>query len=619
MRPTGVLLTLCIAGVLIAGCSSVRNSSENESSGNTSGVLLVLTPTTATDTVGQPTLFQATVTGTTNTAVTWEVNGAVGGSSMYGTISGGQFVAPANVPNPPTVTVTAIAQASPSAFQSASVLIVAATPNQQAQTMPIKLGTSGGNARDSSTQGSLLSCCGGTLGSLVQRNGVYYILSNNHVLARSDSASVGDDIIQPGLPDSSCSVTSTTTVANLTQFVNLQAGSNVDAAIAQVVPGTVDTSGSIFSLAATSTGGTPDAGPPHAGKGINSSLGEAVAKSGRTSGLTCSSVDAIDVQDSVSYQTSCSGGTNFNVTYTGQVSVSGGSFSTHGDSGSLIVDQNTADPVALLYGGSDTDTVANPIADVLSALADSQGNRPTFVGSAATHNVIGCTMAQNIVKTTPANIAVPATEVAMAQRARDTHAPELLANPYVQAIGVGPDIDQPGHAVLVIVIDPDQIPALLPDELDGVATRIVRGGLNGPHGIFDMNTPISDTFAINSISKAELRRAEAVNAARAGELMKQPGVQGVGVTSSANAPGEAALMIFVIRGVARNPIPVTIDGLRTRVRESSRFTAGNRGDETTPHGACRVPPIPHAKSEGSGHTAATIHASALTKPLLFGL
>jgi len=33
-------------------------------------------------------------------------------------------------------------------------------------------------------------------------------------------------------------------------------------------------------------------------------------------------------------------------------------------------------------------------------------------------------------------------------------------------------------------------------------------------------------------------------------------------------------MIFVIRGVAHDPIPPVIDGLRTRVRESSPFRAG---------------------------------------------
>jgi hypothetical protein len=46
-------------------------------------------------------------------------------------------------------------------------------------------------------------------------------------------------------------------------------------------------------------------------------------------------------------------------------------------------------------------------------------------------------------------------------------------------------------------------------------------------------------------------------------------------------------MIFVIRGVAYDPIPAVIDGLRTRVRESGRFTAGKRGQE--PVRGCSVP------------------------------
>ena len=41
-----------------------------------------------------------------------------------------------------------------------------------------------------------------------------------------------------------------------------------------------------------------------------------------------------------------------------------------------------------------------------------------------------------------------------------------------------------------------------------------------------------------------------------------------------DSPGEAALMIFTIRGVSQDAIPPVIDGLRTRVRESSRFKAG---------------------------------------------
>jgi hypothetical protein len=48
----------------------------------------------------------------------------------------------------------------------------------------------------------------------------------------------------------------------------------------------------------------------------------------------------------------------------------------------------------------------------------------------------------------------------------------------------------------------------------------------------------------------------------------------VGITSSIDAPGEAALMIFEIRGAAHGPIPPVIEGVRTRVRESSRFRSG---------------------------------------------
>ncbi len=45
-------------------------------------------------------------------------------------------------------------------------------------------GVSGGNVNDSSRR----FCCSGTLGSLVSDGSALYILSNNHVLARSDAA-----------------------------------------------------------------------------------------------------------------------------------------------------------------------------------------------------------------------------------------------------------------------------------------------------------------------------------------------------------------------------------------------------------------------------------------------
>jgi hypothetical protein len=592
---------LQIAAIALAGaaCSGVNTPQ----GGGTPKVTITIAPKSTNVIVSQNALFTATVTGSTNTGANWQVNGVTGGSAATGTINtSGVYTAPATVPNPPTVTVTAIAQADATKTDSAQAQIIETNPNQLKQSTPVKLGTSGGNSTDSSKQGNATFCCSGTLGALLARNGSFYVLSNNHVLAKSDTAAAGDAITQPGLIDANCSAATTTTVANLTQFVNLEtSGANADAAMGLIVSGAVDTAGTILSLGATATGSTPDDGPPHRGNGILAIIGESVAKSGRSSGLTCSTVAAIHVNTTVSYQKGCNTGSTFNVTFTGQISIAGGTFSTGGDSGSLIVDQNTADPVALLYAGSDTDTVGNPVADVLLALADGMGNQPSFVGSASTHQVIGCTLLANGVKTveTQVSVALDPSAVSLAERARDMHAPELLANVYIQAIGVGPSIDHPGKAALLLVVNPGQKATSLPSELEGVRTRIVTAGSAAPHGIFALETgmgvaPAKDVFAVNAIAKAEVQRAMAVHIAHVNELMKQPGVQGVGITSSADAPGEAALIIYLVRGEKHNDVPITIDGVRTRVRESSRFIAGNRGEE--PLRGCSVPALESRKA-----------------------
>jgi hypothetical protein len=601
MRGSNAALLMWIAGLFTVGCASGDNSSQTSNNSNTSGVNVSVVPTSATVTVGQNTAFQAAVTGSTNTAVTWQVNGVAGGSTTTGTISTtGVYTAPGQVPNPSAVTVTAVSQADKTKSASAAVTVANSTPSQQAEHIPIELGVSGGNAKDSAVQSKLIYCCGGTLGSLVERGGTFYILSNTHILARSDQASLGESIIQPGLIDSNCSTSGTSTVGNLSQFVNLEDSStNADAAIAEIVSGTVDTSGNILSLGATANGSTPSVGQPHSGNGIIANVGEPVAKSGRSSGLTCSTISAVHIATTISYTKSCNSTLTFTKNYTGQISVSGVAFSASGDSGSLIVDQNTADPVALLYGGSDTDTVANPVADVLGALQDSQGNRPTFVGSSSTHKVIGCTLTAAS-PTAQSAVTPTAAQITVAQRARDIHAPELLANPYIQAIGVGKSIDHPGEPAIILVVNAGQIPTPLPTELEGVATRVVSTtAAVAPHGIFDLDAaahiaPVADTFAVSSISSSEMARAKTVHAAHVDQLLKQTGVQGVGITSSANAPGEAALMIFTIRGIAHDPIPAVIDGLRTRVRESSRFTAGQRGEQTG--NGCPAPRVSHAES-----------------------
>src|SRR5215469_17875919 len=84
--------------------------------------------------------FTATVTGTTNTAVTWEVNGVVGGNSTVGVISTtipgtadeALYLGPSNIPNPATVTITAVSQAD--STKSASATITMQAPSRSGVT-----------------------------------------------------------------------------------------------------------------------------------------------------------------------------------------------------------------------------------------------------------------------------------------------------------------------------------------------------------------------------------------------------------------------------------------------------------------------------------------------------
>lgn len=550
--------------------------------------------------------FSASVSG-----VNWQVNGTTGGSQQFGFISStGLYVAPSAVPTKSdgsggsttqgvTIIITAVSQSN--ASQSGTATVSIDPGNQDAQSGAIELGTAGANSNDTTSNAAAhtITCCSGTLGSLITRAGSFFILSNTHVLARSDAspATGGDPIIQPATcPPSS------RTVANLTSFYNLQTGAapKIDAAIAAITSGAVDTSGNILYLGATAdANGVPVPGAPHAGAGIPASLGLPVAKSGASTGLTCSTVLATNVTTSVKYNQTCGSTTNpFTVTYTNQVDIAGGSFSAEGDSGSLIVSQSTADPVALLYAGSDTDTVGNPVSAVLNFFS-SGGNAATFAGGGP-HPVIGCTLpakpasvnAQSAASVSPQSMQQAAT-------ARDAHAAELLAHPEVQAVGLGASRDNLRESAILFFVTKGQPRTNLPAQVDGIRTRIVEADLVPHRGPLtaeqsaELERSLPESPLVYSLPAAELVRAQQIHAAHADEQMRQPGVQGVGITSSVDSPGEAALMIFLIRGAAHNPIPPVIDGLRTRIRESSRFQAGLRDSRAA---ACRISVTPTLKS-----------------------
>jgi hypothetical protein len=598
-----------VSGPLPAAVSITAVSQVDKTKSGTAGVTLhsstsvAVSPNAASVHTFGSQQFTVTVTGTSNASVTWEVNGVAGGSSTTGTISiTGLYAAPHSVPTSgkngksvaTTVTVTAVSQADSTAFGSVAVTVV--PPNQSQQNVPTTLGVSGSNANDSNTS-SPTTCCGGTLGALVSRGGNQYILSNSHILARNDDASLGEPIIQPGLIDSSCSSAASNTVAHLSQFVNLEnpppSQPLVDAALAQVISGEVDPQGTILELGGSNNGGLPTDGPPHAGSGVapliavNAHNG-LVAKSGRSTGLTCSSIAAINVTANIQYQKGCGAGATFTATFNDLVDIHDSAFSAEGDSGSIIVTQDGSDPVALLVASSDTDTLGNAVPDVLSALADPlTGERPVFVGGGTTHPVAACSLPGPQAAAARAQRAVlqqsrPRIEQLQAATGiRDLHASELLSHPAVLALGVGASADRDGEAAILLLVKKGLARNDLPAQVDGTRTRIIESEIFSSHPVLSVaeSTALEESAqlvsGLSAVPALEITRARAVQAEHLASLMALAGVQGVGITSSADSPGEAAIAIFLVRGAPQETIPPVIDGLRTRIRESTLFRAGS--------------------------------------------
>jgi hypothetical protein len=199
----------------------------------------------------------------------------------------------------------------------------------------------------------------GTIGARVKdaAGGNVYALSNNHVYANQNEASIGDNVLQPGAFDGGTDPADA--IGTLYAYVPIDftfAGENyVDAAIA---------------LSSTSDLGNATL---EDGYGVPSSqiaaasIGLHVQKYGRTTGLTHGEVSAVNVYVEVCYE-QIWGFCIKSAYFFDQIQISGSGFSGGGDSGSLIVtDDTNKNPVGLLFAGSDTTTFANRIDSVLDA------------------------------------------------------------------------------------------------------------------------------------------------------------------------------------------------------------------------------------------------------------
>lgn len=491
------------------------------------------------------------------------------------------YTAPAAIPSTSVVYVTAIAGTSRT--ETAILLNTAGVTSNpiehQTQMGPLlPLGSSGGNNGDFDALGNTIEdCCSGTLGALVEDNtGRQYVLSNNHVLAKSDHAQVGDAIVQPGLIDNNCTPNGdgpgTAPVAALTSWLPLKSTTtNVDAAIAQVGSRTVDGAGAILELGGRQPDGTLAAAPPGisstGGRGEVAGLQMKVAKSGRTTGLTCGGVTAVDLDVAVDYFSDCAETRPYlTKTFLNQVGISGDRLSDAGDSGALVVDTASAEPVGLFFaGGTDAagvgQGVANPAPEVLNELdtATGSGTSFTYVGG-LDHGVSCLSYGDGTVNAAQAESLQDA-EIERGQEALYTA--RSLVNPANGILGVamGKSSDRPGEAAVLVYVS-DNLKGAVPASIEGVRTVMIPATADE---VAMGMAPLDNGESEHALpAPSSLSRAIRVKQQAARSLMRNPAYFGVGVGQSLDNPREAALVIYVDRNRLPENLPATVNGVRTR-------------------------------------------------------
>jgi hypothetical protein len=192
----------------------------------------------------------------------------------------------------------------------------------------------------------------GTLGCFVRRGpgdrGPLFVLSNNHVLADVNRFPIGTRHTQP------FSARAADVIATLSDFEPIrfpapgsQPRNVIDAAIAAVTDQQLAALGKILNIANYSP------------RLLAPVPGMRVTKAGRTTGVTTGTIQAIRVRGvQVNYGTRQS---PIIATFDNAITVAGtagAAFSNPGDSGSVILEQVSGRPVALLFAGDETTTTA---------------------------------------------------------------------------------------------------------------------------------------------------------------------------------------------------------------------------------------------------------------------
>jgi hypothetical protein len=262
---------------------------------------------------------------------------------------------------------------------------------------------------------------------------------------------IGEEISQPGLIDYNC--VAYQIVAHLSDFEPISFARRttnvVDAAIAEIVPREVRMNGDILDIGQISRSTVPP------------TIGLPVQKSGRTTGHTLGTIAAIDVTVSVKYSTGCGSRRGKKATFVNQILINDAGFSSGGDSGSLVVTQDiTPRALGLLFAGSETTTVCNPINDVLDALGISLVGADSIAGPSS--NLSG---------------QMSATEVTVARAVKARHEEAIFAG-HSAVCGVGVGRGAGGRAVIQVYAERDlpSVRRAIPHLLDGISVEIIETG-----------------------------------------------------------------------------------------------------------------------------------------------
>jgi len=344
----------------------------------------------------------------------------------------------------------------------------------------IPLGTSVGPYNECST---------GTAGALVQNSGGVYVLSNNHVLASTNTQAIGASLTHVGVYQvyentGSCDETQTTIWGELENFESIYTHRRWRRA--QRNPNTVDGAIGLIDISQCEGGPTGCWDPNGSVLDVgvidpnieDAYVGLQVQKGGRTTGHTTGTITAVDVDSFINYGTQTSPVYGY---FTGQIEIVSNDndvFSDSGDSGSLIATNpgNGSDPqpVGLLFAGGGGSTLANPIRDVLSALNVEMfgcGAGDDCGGSSSSFNASSASAGDAVDAAAVRAFGRKPEKFDTARAAKRKNKEKFVRGGEVHGMGIG--MNASGEAVIRVYVKKGK-GANIPSQIDGVDVQIVE-------------------------------------------------------------------------------------------------------------------------------------------------